>query len=551
MQIDKIRIHNFRSITDSTFRFGDYSLLVGANNTGKSNTIDALRIFFEDEKFDHERDFTRLPGQDDEIWIEVHFALTDEEASGLEEAQLDTNNRLKIRKYLEKVPAGKKGVYVHINGDEFDKFCTLTDVRRGKLGDVIYIPAVSRLEDETKLTGPSPLRALINSILKDLLQSSNAFTELKNQFVRFSTELKIEKTGSELSLATLEEEIDQEIEDWEREFSLRINPPEETELVKNLIDYKIVDKEIGHEIDAAQQGHGFQRRLIFTLIRLAAKYQTMSVQSAQDDFSPDFTLILFEEPEAFLHPTQQDTLSRDLKTIAQREGNQVLVSSHSTHFVSQNTDDLPSIIHLCRENAATTVGQISLETLVQVFSDNQQINALLEDQQTIHADDLKEDMEAIKYFIWLNPERCGMFFAQRVLLVEGASERVLLNYLLDIGKIETPAGGVFVLDSFGKYNFHRFMNILGHLRIPHSILLDGDLQKPPHPQIRNLIENSRNPYTQKIRAFDADIEDFLGIDKAGRSHRKPQHIMMRLQDGGIADERIESLIALVNDLIHV
>lgn len=554
MQIENVSVHNFRSLADCTFHLNDYSLLVGANNTGKSNTIDALRIFFEVEKFDRERDFTLLSREDEEIWIEVEFLLTDEEQVNLEDDLLDENNLLKIRKYLDKGPSGRKGFYTHVDSTNFDKFCSLKDVKAGKLGDVIYIPSVSKIEDETKLTGPSPLRALLNNILNDLLQSSRAFDDLKQQFANFSQSLKQEETESELSLASLEGEINDELDEWSREFNLRINPPAETDIVKNLIDYTVIDNDIEHEIDATQQGHGFQRHLIFTLIRLAAKYQSMDDQSEQEDFYPDFTAILFEEPEAFLHPIQQDTLCKSLKTIASRSNNQVIVSSHSPIFVSQNTDDLPSIMHLCRENAYTKVGQISSETLDDLFSDNQRINEILQNapkNYQPHPDDCKQDMEAIKYFIWLNPERCGMFFAKHVLLVEGASERILLNYLLDTGEIKMPEGGVFILDAFGKFNFHRFMNILCHLKIHHSVLLDGDLNKPPHPEIRELIEDSRNPYTLEIGEFKKDIEDFLGIDKPGRSYRKPQHIMLRLEEGQIQEENIEALVELVNDVIHI
>jgi predicted ATP-dependent endonuclease of OLD family len=47
MQIKTVTIHNFRSIADCPFRLDDYSLMIGANNAGKTNVMDALRIFYE------------------------------------------------------------------------------------------------------------------------------------------------------------------------------------------------------------------------------------------------------------------------------------------------------------------------------------------------------------------------------------------------------------------------------------------------------------------------------------------------------------------------
>ena len=45
MRINQIIIHNFRSIIDVTIEAHDYLMLVGANNSGKSNVINALRAF--------------------------------------------------------------------------------------------------------------------------------------------------------------------------------------------------------------------------------------------------------------------------------------------------------------------------------------------------------------------------------------------------------------------------------------------------------------------------------------------------------------------------
>lgn len=42
MRIESIHIHNFRSIENECFVVEPYTLLVGANNAGKSAVIDAI-----------------------------------------------------------------------------------------------------------------------------------------------------------------------------------------------------------------------------------------------------------------------------------------------------------------------------------------------------------------------------------------------------------------------------------------------------------------------------------------------------------------------------
>jgi putative ATP-dependent endonuclease of the OLD family len=45
MFLDTLRLNNFRSFEDEQICFGkDLTILVGENNGGKSNTIDALRL---------------------------------------------------------------------------------------------------------------------------------------------------------------------------------------------------------------------------------------------------------------------------------------------------------------------------------------------------------------------------------------------------------------------------------------------------------------------------------------------------------------------------
>ena len=428
------------------------------------------------------------------------------------------------------------------------------NIQNGKVGDIIYIPATSRLDEQTKLSGPSPLRELIQDILKKLVKSSKAFHKLTGDFGSFAEAFKAEETEDERSLTKLESAINEEIDDWDAAFELDINPVSEADIVKNLISYKVKDKVLDDRLDAAQFGQGFQRHLIFTLIRLAAQYQPPAKPTAKKDFVPDMTVLLFEEPEAYLHPTQQMVLARSLREIGGNEGQQVLVSSHSPYFVSHNSEDLPSLIRLNREDKKTVVGKISAERLATIFEDNQEINSLLEGTTNEpNADDCKLDMEAVKYFLWLNPERCGMFFARHVILVEGSTERILFNYLFDQGTVEMPRGGVFVLDCLGKYNIHRFMNLLHPFNVSHSVLYDGDKNKTGARKqvadlVAKLIADSKNDCTHKITEFERDIEAFLGIPAAGQKHRKPQHVMLKLRERAIEKARLDALASMLTEL---
>lgn len=552
MQIKTVTIHNFRSIADCSVRLDDYSLMIGANNAGKTNVMDALRIFYEKQlKYDATRDKPRFETTDEECWIDVEFALTNEEWNSLKEKYQRPNNRLKVRKFLatnEKTGSRKKiGIFAYTKDGISDKlFYGAKNVQQGKLGDLIYIPAVSKLDEHTKLSGPSALRELLNDILKGLVSTSSAYSTLTKQFQKFAREIKSESTEDERSLAGLENEISKGMEEWGASFELEINSVSEADLVKNLIGYKILDQGLGDKLEAAQFGQGFQRHLIFLLISTAAKYKPASPEAKKIDFQPDMTLLLFEEPEAFLHPSQQNLLCRSLRDIGASEGHQIFVSSHSPNFVSQQTDNICSIVHISKDDHESCIGQISQDELKKIFEDNQEINMIV---GGVTEEDKTLDMEAVKYFLWLDPSRCGLFFSNKVLLVEGPTEKVLINYLIDNGKITPSRGGVFVLDCMGKYNIHRFMNLLGALGLNHSVLYDYDQGRGCHEDIKKLIDESKNSNTIAIDSFEKDIEDFLGVSPPGNGYRKPQHLMLKVTREDIDQEKLTDLISKVEALI--
>jgi len=160
---------------------------------------------------------------------------------------------------------------------------------------------------------------------------------------------------------------------------------------------------------------------------------------------PSMTLILFEEPEAFLHPPQQEILAQSLTTLASNLDQQVICSTHSSHFVSRNAGRIPAIAHLKWNDGLMALCQIDGKAWDEIVDANQVLNKIAVKWPKLKArledDDLKPEMEAVKYFLWLNPDRCGMFFANHVLIVEGPSEQAFINKLLGDGMIKRPCDG--------------------------------------------------------------------------------------------------------------
>lgn len=551
MKIRELKIHNYRSIAEQTIRFGDYSLLIGPNNSGKSNVLDALRTVYEkDLKFDHDRDFPKFQTADEETWVEIEFELSPEEAQTIKTEYLMNGNRFRVRKWLHPAEEAKRGLIGYENGSlSGNKFYGFPGVGQGKLGNVVYIPAVSRLEEHTKLTGPSALRDLINDILRPVVKSSAAFNTLTSDFAKFSQTVKAEATPDGRSLSDLEKRINEEIQDWGVGFNLGVSPPQVEDIIKNLIRHTLTDSALKAEMNPEAFGHGLQRHLIFTLIRIAAGYTTPKPAPAKKEFSPEMELLLFEEPEAFLHPPQQDVLDTSLRQLAAQSGGQVIAASHSPQFVSYNTDNLADLARFRRVGGKTEIAQISKERLKEIFEDNQQIAQIL----GVAAG--SAELEAVRHFLWLNPERSSLFFANAVLIVEGLSEQVLINYLLKTGQLPSAAKGVLVLETLGKYNIHRFMNLLRELRIDHAVLHDMDgnktgSEKSKQDALNQLIQQSRNDYTKAVDTLPSNLEDFLGIATSGERWKKPAEVLLAVQQNKVAADKLDAFKNKVSSLLQ-
>ena len=346
MEIKQIEIHNFRSIKSASFNLNDYSLLIGENNSGKSNVFRALRIFYENNlKYDEKSDFPKFDTDDNESWIEIEYFTNANEQETLKDEYKSDDNILKVKKILKTqnkdfnvlVKANQSNIFAYEKGElSKNYFYGAKNISQSKLGTVVFIPEISKIDDNLKMGGPSPLREMINFVIKKVLTKSESFNKLNLSFETFNNEFKSE-AKDDFSIEELENDINKEMKSWDINFGLNINPIKLTDIVKNLVSHYIQDGSLGNKtVSIDSFGQGLQRHLIYTLLKLSVKYVENSKNETKKEFDPDYTLILFEEPEAFLHPSQQENLNINLQILSKEKNQQILITSHSPIFVSKN-----------------------------------------------------------------------------------------------------------------------------------------------------------------------------------------------------------------------
>ncbi len=359
-----------------------------------------------------------------------------------------------------------------------------------------------------KTSGSSPLRDMLNLMLKKALVNSHAYQKVVASFEEFNDEAK-NKNGF---LDQIANPINSAISSWGIKFDMSIGAISPEDITKNLIKHSFVDSMLGdYALSLDRYGHGFQRSFLYELIKLVPEISNENnTAQEKNDFNPDFTLILFEEPEAFLHPTQQENMAYHLRRLGEGNEQQVIITSHSPIFVGKATDSLCQIGRVHKKDGLTSLGQIKSKELNNIFSSGLDFKSCLQNfvanpnvpeqnkaeaKKLLSNSDQDEEVEIqnekFRYQLWLDSERSSMFFADKVLLVEGPTEKALFNWLLANNHDwrTFTKHRIAVVDVIGKFNFHRYMTLLDIFGIPYGLIIDDDLNKNHHQAINDMLKN--------------------------------------------------------------
>ncbi|KAF1720152.1 ATP-dependent nuclease [Pseudoxanthomonas wuyuanensis] len=436
MYLAQLNITNFRKLKKAELHFQKgLNVLVGSNNAGKTAVVDALRALLAG----HDEPYPRLDAED------IHRPK-----GGTPEGDmvfqyvfrgLDADDEADFLAALKPNADGKMEAHITVRYSEADKTGRLRAKRWcgdhedvGLTGDMmenlrgVYLPPLRDASQGLKPNRTSQLSRLFQLLADNAGKDgiNNALKELDEELKKHQPVINTHAAIKGRHGAMLGPQLAQALD-------LGLSGSDFQRLASRLS--LIVD---AFEIE--QNGLGFNN-LIFMAVVLSelAKNPEASYRG-----------LIIEEPEAHLHPHLQAVLLSYLETIKAVEGEkpvQLFVTSHSPNFAS--IADLDSLA--CLVDTGNAVETFFPRTIT--FG--------------------KGKREKLKRY--LDVTRAELFFARRVIFVEGAAELMLVSVLAEKAGHKLREHGVSLISVEGL-NFDSFLPLFGTtaLKIPVAVITDAD-----------------------------------------------------------------------------
>lgn len=516
MLVRRLVLENVRSFLDRTevTLDGNISILIGPNGGGKTNLLDAIVVMLRrhlfasqyiahsptaDEPNRHEFRYNdalnqlvlekhSLGGSRDQV-IEVEIEVTKSDIDSMRSIKDDAEKILQVaaKKYanlpyqnaaswhMDLITIGQRISYRLVNGaidrtafgpgaSDFHQFLQMSEID-------------SQIREEFELSALSipvvylPINRTANPLNSNVeLASYNQYEQRRQSDAAISrgnfslSYLAIARLAQRYRLL-LEKDNGLAADEFKKDPSLQ----KLTEILSRLgYDWELISTaplRNAYDVKLIKQGSSFvvgrassgERELLTYLFIIFS----LNIRDA---------LIIVDEPELHLHPKWQALLLDLFEELSGVTGNQFLIATHSPKFVSTK----------------------SINYVSRVFSRNQRSHVV-----RLGTTALPDGRDLLNIVNTQNNEK--IFFADRVLLVEGMTDKIVIEAVLD--ELKLPSSGLIleVISVGGKGLFKPYRDVLDACGVPGAVLADLDyIEQIGSEKVKSLLSLNSKEIKQDI-----------------------------------------------------
>lgn len=437
MRLKTLYIKGFRNFKEATINFNNQSLIIGANDVGKTNLLYALRILLD-------RGFSDL----DLELKESDFYAYEETNEVIITAFFDDIKEDCILSKMKGDISGDGNLvikYLATKGEDYKFFCGKSDADEDL--HEYAIPYYRKVLNIKYINSKRDFWGYINKTKNILLQQAKEDRSAETidmddaLYKQISDKLKeVDSQIPELSyVKNATEQINEELN------KLAIHNQEQ----KVVFDTASTDTDSVINKISITSKHGDKKLLIGGEGRLNQIYLSLwASQNRISEYSNEISILCVEEPEAYLHPHQQRELARYLCQVLK---GQVILTSHSPYIVCEFSPN--SIMRLYKDDQETKVASDGCSSVIE------------------------EGFDGFGYRMSVIPAEA--FFADCVILVEGQSELIFYKTLAKQIGIDLDRLNISILSVEGV-GFYTYAKILGALGIYWVARTDNDIFKIQH-----------------------------------------------------------------------
>ena len=437
MWLKQVRVVNFRSIENGTFKFAPgVNAIFGANGTGKTNLTRAiLRLLG-----------PTYPGQNS-FSVEDH---TRRDESRLIEIELlfDANG---TERTISWKPYRGGGTRLHLDGNPYvnnrdrEAFCPLHFPSNRS---VIEFPGQNKW---------NPIGRIIEELADVVAQNGAFMADFERRVIDLNRSLEAVpdyKTFREKLVKYSKDQLGARGD----AIDVRVGLVDPRHILKTL---QVFEADGTAQYNVADGGQGVQSSVTIAALRAFAS------------LSGGRFFVIADEPEAYLHPLAQRALALVFEELA-REGTQVILTTHSPHFIS--ADHIDGLHKVWMDGNRTKASPFDMDRLL---------------QRRVDRGTERGTSEGVKSRLSkaLTLEAREALFAQLAVICEGETESLSLPIWAGYDGHDFSKLGIAVVQSQGKFSMISLSEFYSSFNLPTYLVFDSDSDARPSERAKHAEHN--------------------------------------------------------------